>query len=257
MTQFSFDPAVIVAFVLITTRLATVFVVAPPFSGALMPNRMRIAIAAGLGVAIAPGSSTAVDGAIPTDVIGLMGAVLFQVFAGALLGLTIQLLFAAISSAGDMIDMASGLSSAILYDPSTQSAAGPIARLYQLVGVTILFVVNGHLLLVKGVIRSYEAAPLTGMRLGELDRMVTEGAGLFFLAAIEISFPIMVTMALTEIVLGIASRAAPKLNVLVIGFALKSLILLVIVALTLPLVLNGAQSMFEQGLRWGGLLLGG
>ena len=78
-----------------------------------------------------------------------------------------------------------------------------------------------------------------------------------FLAAIEISFPIMVTMALTEIVLGIASRAAPKLNVLVIGFALKSLILLVIVALTLPLVLNGAQAMFEQGLRWGGLLLGG
>ncbi len=255
--EFSFEPGVLVAFVMITTRLVTVFVVAPPFSGALMPNRMRIALAVSLAFAIAPGSATTLPGVLPTDVLGLVGAVLFQVFTGILLGLTIQLLFAAVSSAGSMIDMAAGLSSAALYDPTTQSQAAPVGRLYQMTGVTILFVVNGHLLLIKGVIRSYEAAPLTGLRLGELEQMVTEGAGLFFLAAVEIAFPIMLTMALTEIVLGIASRAAPKLNVLVIGFALKSLILLFIISLTLPLVLNGSQTLFEQGLRWGSQLIGG
>ncbi len=255
--EFSFEPGVLVAFVMITARLVTVFVVAPPFSGALMPNRMRISIAVALAFAIAPGSATTMPGVLPTDILGLVGAILFQVVTGILLGLTIQLLFAAISSAGSMIDMAAALSSAALYDPSTQSQAAPVGRLYQLVGITILFVVNGHLLLIKGVIRSYEAAPLTGLRLSDLDRMVSEGAALFFLAAVEIAFPIMLTMALTEIVLGIASRAAPKLNVLVIGFALKSLILLLILSMTLPLVLNGAETLFEQGLRWGSQLIGG
>ncbi len=255
--EFSFDAGVLVAFVMITTRLVTVFVVAPPFSGALMPNRMRIALAASLALAIAPGSATAAPGALPTDIVGLVGAVLFQVAAGVLLGLTIQLLFSAIASAGAMIDLAAGLSSAALYDPTTQSQAAPVGRLYQLVAITLLFVVDGHLLLIKGVIRSYEAAPLSGLRLGELDRMVTEGAGLFFMAAVEIAFPILLTMALTEVVLGIASRAAPKLNVLVIGLALKSLILIFILSFTLPLVLNGAESLFERGLRLGSLLIGG
>ena len=255
--EFSFEPGVLVAFVMITTRLVTVFVVAPPFAGTLMPNRMRIALAVSLAFAMAPGSATALPGALPTDILGLIGAVLFQVFTGILLGLTIQLLFSALSSAGSMIDMAAGLSSGALFDPTTQSQAAPVGRLYQMVGITILFVVNGHLLLIKGVIRSYEAAPLTGLRLNDMERMVTEGAGLFFLAAIEIAFPIMLTMALTEIVLGIASRAAPKLNVLVIGFALKSLILLLILSMTLPLVMNGAETLFKQGLRWGSQLIGG
>lgn len=255
--EFSFDPGVLVAFVMITTRLVTVFVVAPPFSGALMPNRMRIALAVALSFAIAPGSVTAQPGVLPTDLIGLVGALLFQVFAGILLGLTIQLLFAALSSAGSMIDMAAGLSSAALYDPSTGSQVATVGRMYQFIGITILFVINGHLLLIKGVIRSYEAAPLTGLRLDQLESMVTEGAAMFFLAAVEIAFPIMLTMALTEIVLGVASRAAPKLNALVIGFALKSLILLLILSMTLPLVLNGAEAMFLQGLRWGSQLIGG
>lgn len=240
------DPALIVSFLLVMTRVVTVLTVAPPFRGATMPVRVRVAIAASIGLLVGP----RVDAEVDLDVVPLMAALVYQVVVGALFGFLIQLLLSVPLVAGSMVDGMSGLSASSLFDPMADSAATPGARLNQLLASLILIGLGGHLLIVRGVIRSYEAAPLSGLRVDSLGQVMAEGAGQLLLAAVEIAFPLLVALLMTETVLALAARAAPRLNVMVVGFAIKGLVFLLAFGLTVPLLINAVSVLLERSLRW-------
>ena len=243
---FAFNPDLIVSFLLVMTRLVTVLTVAPPFRGATMPVRVRVGIAAAVGFAVGP--------RVPVDVeiavVPLIVAIGYQVLVGALFGFLIQMLLSVPLVAGSMIDGLSGLSASSLFDPMADSAATPGARLNQLLASMILIGIGGHLLIVRGVIRSYEAAPLSGLRVDAIDTLLSEGAGQLLLAAVEIAFPLLVALLMTEAALALAARAAPRLNVMVVGFAVKGLVFLLAFGLTVPLLINAVSVLLERSLRW-------
>lgn len=243
----AFDPATLVTFLLILTRLTAALSVAPPFDGSQVPIRVRVALSVGLAMAVT-GNQVA---EVPATVPGLVTALLYQVAVGLMMGYVLRLLLGAVQAAGALIDLSVGYSAAALYDPFTLAAATPLARLYQLLAIVFLVVLDGHLLVVQGVLRSYEAAPLAGLRFDSVGALLTEGIGQFLIAAIEIAFPVLVALLLADGVLGLVTRAAPKLNVLILGFAVKSLVLLFTLGLGLPLVANGVSSLVLRGVRWG------
>jgi flagellar biosynthetic protein FliR len=249
----TFDPALLATFVLVVTRLVAAMTVAPPFDGSQIPVQVRLGLAVAIGLAVAPHQVTDV----PTDVPGLVTALAYQVLVGLMMGFVIKLLLSAVPAAGALIDLSVGYSSATLFDPFSQAAATPVARLYQLLTVVLLMVLNGHLLIIKGILRSYEAAPLDGLRLDSLSVVLTEGIGQLLIAAVEIAFPVLVALLLADGVLGLVSRAAPKLNVMVLGFAVKSLVLVFVLGLGLPLVSNGVSTLLVRGVRWATALAGG
>ena len=62
---------------------------------------------------------------IPTDTAGLIGAVVLQVFTGAALGLSVQILLSAVTAAGSMVDLFGGIDLPPSVDPLS---AEPDAR---------------------------------------------------------------------------------------------------------------------------------
>lgn len=244
--SFSIDTTLIVSFLLVMTRVVTVLTIAPPFRGSTMPVRVRVAIASGIGLVVGP----RVPVELEFEVLPLAAAVFYQVLVGALFGFLIQLLLSVPLVAGSMIDGLSGLSASSLFDPMADSSATPAARLNQLLTSMILIGIGGHLLIVRGIIRSYEAAPLSGFSIEGLEPVLVEGAGQLLLAAVEVSFPILVALLMTETVLALAARAAPRLNVMVVGFAIKSLVFLLAFGLTVPLLINAVSVLLERSLRW-------
>lgn len=246
------DPALLVTFLLVVTRLTAALTVAPPFDGAQIPVRVRLALAVGLAFAVVGKQVTEV----PLTVPDLVTSLAYQVVAGLLFGFVLKLLLAAVQAAGALIDLAVGYSSATIFDPFSQAAATPIARLYQLLAIVLLVTLDGHLLVVQGVLRSYEAAPLGGLRFDSLGSLLIEGIGQFLIAAIEIAFPVLVALLLADAILGLVTRAAPKLNVMVLGFAVKSLVLVFVLGLGLPLVANGVSTLLIRGLRWSSAVVG-
>jgi flagellar biosynthesis protein FliR len=248
----AFDPTSLVTFMLVMTRLVAAFTVAPPFDGTQLPARIRVGLAVAIAIAVTPNQS----GVVPESVPGLVVGLAYQVVVGLAMGFAIRLLLSAVSSAGALIDLAVGYSAAALYDPFSQAAATPLARLYQLMATVFLVVLDGHLLVVHGILRSYEAAPLSGMRIDSLGTVLTEGVGQMLIAALEIAFPVLVALVLADAVLGLVTRAAPRLNVMVLGFAVKSLILLFVLGLALPLVANGVSTLVVRGVRWAVALAG-
>lgn len=244
--NFSFDPAIAVSFLLMMTRLATVLTVAPPFNGSMVPNRVRVAIAASVSLLVAP--TQPVD--ISLDVLSLLVAITYQVIVGALFGYIIQLMLSVPMIAGSMIDGLSGLSASTMFDPTSNSSATPAARLNQMLTLIVLVGIDGHLLIVRGVIRSYEAAPLSGFEVGIIGPLMIEATGQLLLAAVEIALPILVALLMTEAVLALSARAAPRLNVMVVGFAVKSMVFMLLFAITLPLLVNAVATLLDRSLRW-------
>ncbi len=244
--NLTIDPTTAVSFLLVMTRLVTVLTVAPPFQGSTVPIRVRVGVAASVGLLIAPLQTTEVS----TDIASLIAAIVYQVVVGAMFGFLIQLMLSVPLIAGSMIDGLSGLSASSLFDPLSNSTATPAARLNQLLATVILFGIEGHLLIVRGVIRSYEAAPLSGIRIASMGTLLTQSAGQLLLAAVEISLPVLVALLLTEAVLALSARAAPRLNVMVLGFAVKSIVFLLVFAVTVPLLINGISALLDRSLRW-------
>ncbi len=247
------DPGLLAGFLLLATRLLAALQFAPPFTGTGLPVRVRLGLAVGISAAATPVIGFSVEPTLGTLVTGII----YQVVVGAAMGLLIQLVLASVQAAGAMIDVMSGLGAAALYDPFTQAQASPVARLHQLVAVTGLFIIDGHLLVVRGVLRTFEAAPLSGFRVDAIPRLASDGAAHLLLAAAEIAMPVLVALALAEVVLGLASRAAPRLNVMVLGFAAKSMIMIIVLGISLPLALRSISTLIMRSLDWSIRLLGG
>ncbi len=244
--NLTIDPNTVIAFLMVMTRVVTVLTVAPPFQGSTVPVRVRVGIAASIGLLIAPLQTVEVS----TGAASLIAAIVYQVVVGAMFGYLIQLMLSVPLIAGSMIDGLSGLSASTLFDPLSNSSATPAARLNQLLATIVLFAIEGHLLIIRGVIRSYEAAPLSGIRVASMGTLLSDAAGQLLLAAVEIALPVLVALLLTEAVLALSARAAPRLNVMVLGFAVKSIVFMLVFAVTVPLLINGISALLDRSLRW-------
>ena len=232
----------LVGFLLAMVRTIAWLVVAPPFNTRMVPSTAKIGLAVALAIPMAPRVAATAPPAEPAP---LVTAVLLQVGVGLALGFVVQLLFAAVQAAGELIDLFAGFTIAATYDPFTNANQAVFGRLYQLLATTLLFASNGHLLLLEGLLDSFEAAPSGLPDLGATSSELVDGLGLFFLAALEIAAPLLGVLFLTEVALGLLSKAAPQMNVFTLGFPIKILLTLLLAGLALPLLPNAVDGLVE------------
>lgn len=214
---------VLIAFLLAVVRISAWVVVAPPFNSRAVPTIVKVALALGLAFPVAP----RLVGQAPAPELGpLLTAVAFQVAVGLVLGFLTQLLFAAVQAAGELVDLASGFTLASIYDPFSNVTSSMFGRLNQLVAVTLLFATNAHLLLIRGLLTSFEVLPLHAPDAGVLARLFTANLGRFFVAMLETAAPTLVVLFLADLALGLLSRAVPSMNIFSLSFPVKILLTL-------------------------------
>lgn len=229
----------LLAVLLATIRASAWLAVAPPFNTRAIPAVVKVGLALALALPVGPRLA---DQAPAPEARPLLVAAVFQVAVGLTLGFLAQLLFSAVQAAGELIDLASGYTLATLYDPLSNVSSSMFGRVNQLVAVTLLFALNGHLLLVRGFLSTFQVLPLHPVSLGALADRVTSNVGTFFVAALEIAAPVVVVLFLAELSLGLVSRAVPSLNVFALSFPLKILLTLTLASVAMAL-LPGAVSM--------------
>jgi flagellar biosynthetic protein FliR len=209
----------LVAVMLAAIRASAWMVVCPPFNSRIIPGPVK----ALLSVAIALPMARYVQDDLPDlQTSALIFAAAGQVVIGATLGFITLLFFAAIQAAGDMLDLFGGFSLAQAYDPLSQSQNSVFGRFYNLLAVTLLFASDGHQMVLRGFMQSYETLPLNGtISLNTLARFLTEGVGEMFLSALQIAGPLIAVLFMTDIAFGLLNRVAPALNAFGLGFPAK------------------------------------
>jgi flagellar biosynthetic protein FliR len=235
------------AFLLALVRASAWIAVCPPFNSPAFNTRVKIGLAAAIALLLVPSVR---DVAAPADDLwAFAGAALYQVFVGLALGFSVYLVFIAVQVAAEILDLQAGFSAAQIFDPFTQAAATPIGRFTQLLAVAVLFTINGHVVLVRAFIESFRTAPLAGPALGDLGRLLTTDLVGLLATALEIAAPILATLFLTEMVLGLLTRVSPQMNVMVLGFIAKTLLVFVLVALAMPVLPNIVENLVVDAVR--------
>lgn len=224
---------------LVGVRIVAFLVVAPPFSHRGIPATVKVMLATGLALAVAPRIATTVPESTGEYVVLLVG----EAIIGVGLGFLVAIVFAAVQSAGALIDLMGGFSLAQGFDPMTQVNGAQFARLYQLTAVVILFASDGYQMVISGLVRTFDALPLgASLDLSRLASALTESLTGMFLATLQIAGPLVVVLFLADVGLGLLTRVAPALNAFALGFPLKILLTLSLGSLTylaLPRIIEG------------------
>ncbi len=245
----TFEVAVpwLLGLVMASVRAVAWLTVAPPFATRAIPAPVKVIFAVAMSLPVAGRLSTQMT---DTSVAALISSTVLQVFTGVALGFTTYLLFAAVQAAGDMIDLFGGFTLAAAYDPLSNNQSSVFGRFSNMLGLTLLFTLNGHLLVLRGFMSSYDAIPLDAAVKPEvLMRVLTDGLGTFFLAALQIAAPLIAVLFLVDVGLGLLTRIAPALNAFQLGFPAKILATLLLVGLSLPLLPTAVQHIVDLSVR--------
>lgn len=212
---------------LASVRMVAFLVIAPPFSYGAIPVRIKGMLGVALAVAVSPRLTPATES---FQTAGFLFALVAELLIGAVLGFLVMLVFAAVQSAGNLIDMFGGFQMAQGFDPQSMINGAQFSRLFHMTALALLFASGGYQLVFGGLIRSFDALPLGGMiDLTVPAQAMVQGVTQMFLAAVQIAGPLLVVLFLADAGLGLLTRVAPALNAFALGFPLKIFLTLTLV----------------------------
>ena len=153
------------AVMLAAVRMIAFLVIAPPFSNNAFPLRIKGMLGIALALAVAP--RVAKDYVSP-DTAGFFVGLLIELVIGALLGFLVMLVFSAIQSAGNLIDLFGGFQLAQGFDPQMMINGAQFARLYQMTALALLFASGGYQLIIGGSPAALRPYPSPGQSISLL-----------------------------------------------------------------------------------------
>ena len=228
-------------------RVLAVFTSAPIFSSRAFPLRARVGLA--LLIAIAAQPSLSGQPVISIASPDAFGAVVQQVGIGLAIGFTVRLVFAAVELAGEVVGFQMGLNFASFFNPSLNTQSSAVAAFFGQMSTFLFIVMNGHLMILMAVIKSFEAFPVDQNFLAALSslKLYTLGADLFA-TGLWIALPMIGMLMFVNLGLGIVSRVAPQMNIYAIGFPITLTVGLLGIAVTLPMLDQPMMALMERAI---------
>tara|TARA_X000000950_G_scaffold284870_1_gene389033 strand:- start:10227 stop:11045 length:819 start_codon:yes stop_codon:yes gene_type:complete len=159
--------------------------------------------------------------------------VLIEAIIGIASGLTLTIWFSAASMAGEKIAASTGLGFSALVDPETGGQTPVLSIVLDLFLITIFISLDGHLLAIDFLMKSYEILEL-GTRLPTMALVGAgiEAAGAMFYAAGLIMLPVVGGLMLTNVAIGVITKSAPQLNLFSFGFPISLILAFIILYLS-------------------------
>jgi flagellar biosynthetic protein FliR len=173
-----------------------------------------------------------------------------QLIIGVSMGLVMRIVFAAVEMAGQLISMTMGLGFAVFFDPGTQGQTAAVSQILTLLATLIFLSFNGHLLLISALADSFTTLPISAQPMSTegLHQLVLWG-GVIFSAGLQLSLPVVGVLLVTNLALGILSRAAPQLNLFGIGFPVTLSAGFILIAVCLPYIAAPMERQLNNGIQ--------
>ncbi|WP_280768967.1 flagellar biosynthetic protein FliR [Salipaludibacillus daqingensis] len=221
------------AYLLILVRISSFLLTMPFFSYQNIPSQMKIGIAVFMSWII----FFTEDWPVFEINYEFFLLIIKEALVGLSVGLIATILLYAIQVAGGLIDLKLGFMIANVIDPQT-GAQSPLIGSY-LYTFSLLFILatDAHHLLIDGVFYSYQFVPIDQLFLPFGDILVIEHVissfNTMFIIAFQMSMPIVGSIFLVDVALGMVARTVPQVNVFVVGLPLKIFLGFIMLFLTM------------------------
>lgn len=227
-----FELALLTTILLVFTRLSALFLMTPLFAIAPVPVRIRVLVLLALATVLVAAVPPAAMVSYPT-LPALGGAMLNELLVGALMAFGLFAAFGVFLFGGRIIDFQMGFGVANLIDPATNTQSPMLGTALNLMAVATFFLLDGHHLLMRGIVYSLEVVPpgsaLAQMSLGP----IVAQFGLMFSYGLVLVAPVAFTLLLLDVGLAVAARTMPQVNMFIVSLPLKILVGLSMLALSL------------------------
>jgi flagellar biosynthetic protein FliR len=226
-------------------RVLALFSVAPVFSLKAIPQRAKVGLA--FFIALAAQGSLTGQPTISLNSAQAFGAVLQQVGVGLAVGFAVRLVFASVELAGELIGLQMGLNFASFFDPGSNTQVSAISRFLGHMSLLLFVVMNGHLMVIMALVKSFDSFPVDGNFLETLQhvKMYSMGADVFS-SALWMALPMVGMLLFVNLTMGVISRVAPQMNIYAIGFPVTLAMGLVGVTVTLPMLDQPIMALMER-----------
>ncbi len=234
-------------FLAVFLRLTGVFMVAPVFSSAIIPKTIKGMLI--LLIALLTFPVLASRGLLPQPAtladLAVIGA--GELFVGYVIGFMVLVVITIFQISGQFYSIQMGFGIINVFDPLAETSVPIISQLKTLLMTIVFLLMRGHQLVLKAVFESYEKIPVIyDINLRPLVITMTTQFDKMFYMGFLIGLPLIGIVFLMTMSLGLVSKLAPQMNVMILGFGLKVMIGLFTFTALLPAFIAIARNIFDE-----------
>jgi len=235
-------------FLLVLTRMIAFFLILPIFSGNNLNVWAKLGFAASAAYLItASGKVQRVE--YMDTAAGLVLLLVKEFFTGFIMGFAVYLAFSLVFFTGQLLDYQIGFSMVSVFDPVTQVQVPIIGNLFFLTLMALLIQTGGLHAFLSAMFFSYDILPIGGsviLNNSALMKAVLDLMMNFMTVAVSAALPITGAILIIDIAMGLLVKAAPQMNVFVVGMPIKLLAGLALLYMMSPVILNIYDAVFDM-----------
>lgn len=237
------------ALFLIFLRVGALIFTLPLFENRSIPTLFKTGMILAVSILLLPMVQASVP-PFPDQPVAFGISALGEVLLGVFIGLSARLIFTGVQLAGQLAGFQMGFALANVLDPATSGQVSLIGEIYFLFAMLIFMIFDIHHQFIVAVVESFRAVPLLTPGLSAAAAPVFgKFVADMFVIAIRVGAPVIVSLLLTSVALGLVARTVPQMNIFIVAMPLKIFIGLIFVGISLPYLVSFFETAFETMVR--------
>jgi flagellar biosynthesis protein FliR len=234
-------------FLLVFARIFALLRTAPMSSSSYIPGLARTGIAFFCATAVLP---VVLETGYPIPEAGFAYAMLVvgEAMIGVVLGFFLNVVFASFIVAGQFFSLQMGFGASQVFDPLAQVQIPVMGQFLNVIAMFVFITTGGFQKIfiygVDGSFRAFRAADLVTQNEFVL-RTLFSGLGHMFEQALIMAFPIFGTLILVYVTMGLLAKAAPQMNLLMLGFPIAISTAFLVLFLTVPFLMEAFSRIID------------
>ncbi len=221
------------AFLMLLARLGAGVMLFPGIGDSYVPGQVKMMFIAALCLLLVPLLAPTLP-PLPDTPAGMVRLLGGEILVGVFFGSILRLFLEALEAAGAIIGLQTGLSNAMMLNPTLGTQNGLAGALLVLLGVTLLFVTDGANLLLHALLETYTVFPPGApLPTGDWATAYAKTLSRSLNVGLEIGAPFMILGILFYGSLGVIQRLLPQVQLFLVTLPLEIVGGLMLLAATL------------------------
>ncbi len=231
-------------FLLVLVRVTGLFIATPIFSRNNIPNTLKVSFAVLLSFVLLNAINSNL---VNYGIFDFTILIVKELAIGLVIGFISYLFFTSLYLAGQVIDMQIGFGMVNVLDPQSNIQIPIMGSFYYILAILVFLTIDGHYFLIEALTSSFEYVPIGHFVFTEnILKQLTVILGQTLIIGFKISSPVLATIFLADVLLGILARTMPQMNVFIVGMPLKVSVGIVTIVVSLPLFFIALQHIFNN-----------
>jgi flagellar biosynthesis protein FliR len=231
-------------FILIFFRVASILWLIPLFSTRSVSISFKAVLS--LSISFLLYDLVSVNNTFGSDPYYMLLLVLKEIFVGLTISLFVRILFSIVYASGEVSALQTGFGFARFMDPVSMTQVSVLEQFLNILTVIIFFAIDAHHIVIKGIFLSFKELPPGSIMLNNsLLHHISNLIGRIFSIGLRIGAPLIVTLFIVDLALGLLSRMIPQINIFVEAMPIKILITFAILSFSLGIMTTSIANIFR------------